>query len=88
MPEPRCATHGLLEPCLGCATVRNAARDGVTPQETYDAVVRGGELAGDDVRTCALDGCNATFTPTSDRHRYCKPAHRAAGHRARTGRAS
>jgi len=79
--ETRCAVHGLLVPCLGCAAVRKAERDGVTVEDVYDGVRRGDELAGDALRTCALDECTETFVPRNERHRFCTPAHRAAGHR-------
>lgn len=89
--EDHCAVHGQVEPCTWCAGERKAVRDGVTPETVRDRVRRGADLAGDRVRTdaapadgertCALPGCDRTFTPTNARHRYCKPSHRAADHR-------
>jgi len=65
---------------VDAAAVRIAERDGVTVEDVRERVRRGGELAGDE-RRCALPGCDRTFTPRNDLHRFCKPAHRAAGHR-------
>lgn len=79
---------------LEAAAVRIAAREGITVEDVREGVRRGDAIAAkrtnEDapaaaVRTCALAGCDRTFVPRTDRHRYCKPAHRAADHRLRTG---
>lgn len=73
---------------MEAAGERIAARDGITVEDVRERVRRGSAIAGDDERTCDLDGCDRTFTPTNARHRYCTTSHRAAAHRERTGGAS
>jgi hypothetical protein len=74
---------------MEAAAERIAVREGVTVEGVRERVRRGDVLAGDAERTCALPGCDRTFVPRNVLHRYCRPAHRAAGHRGvRTGGAS
>lgn len=88
--QDRAADMAALE----AAAVRIAGREGITVEDVRERVRRGDAIAAERtnedatptaVRTCALAGCDRTFVPRTERHRYCKPAHRAADHRVRTG---